>query len=417
MAKRKHRRRSRGPDLTSHLGLEVGDAIQLTAGDFNEQGLATAEIDNAPVTIAGAIPGEQVSASVVKIYHDRIAARFESAVEPSADRVEAQCRYFGECSGCQWQHIAYSRQLELKREQVVAALSEYESLQGSKVDATLASPRRFGYRNHARFTVWRNDQQGNAGFVNADSRQFVQIDECLIMDDRINETLSKLQGRLKRMTQFSIRVGVNTGDTIIQPLLPAEIQDIPSGRQKYVEQLRGATFQVAASSFFQVNTDMLSAVVDEIVGMLKLESDDTLIDLYCGVGTFARLLSPYVKAVIGIEESASAIADARINCQDMSNVSFIEAKVEHAATELLESMREIDAAIIDPPRIGCAPEALDALCRIRPNQIMMVSCNPITLARDLNLLCQSGFTLISVRPIDMFPQTRHVESLALLRSV
>ncbi len=416
MAKRKHRRRYRGPDLTSDLGIEVGDTLQLEAGDFNEQGLATAELDNVPVTISGAIPRERISARIVKIYRDRVATQFESAEEPSDHRVEAECRYFGECSGCQWQHITYSRQLELKREQVSAALSQYDSLRGVHVAETLPSPKRFGYRNHARFTVGRGGQQGNAGFVNADTRRFVQIDECLIMDHRINDTLAKLQGRLDRMTQFSIRVGTNTSDMIIQPLLPAEIQDIPSGRQKYVEEVRGSTFQVAASSFFQVNTDMLSAVVDQIVEMLKIDSDDTLIDLYCGVGTFARLLAPYVDDVIGIEESASAVADARINCQDVSNVSFIEAKVENAAAELVESGRHVDVAVIDPPRTGCAPEALDALCRIVPDQIMMVSCNPYTLARDLNALCQSGFTLISVRPIDMFPHTRHVESLALLRS-
>ena len=216
------------------------------------------------------------------------------------------------------------------------------------------------------------------------------------------------------MTQFSIRVGTNTGDTIVQPLLPAEIQDVPSGRQKYVEKVRDATFQVAASSFFQVNTDQLSQVIDKVVEMLELGSNDTLVDLYCGVGTFARLLAPFVNRVIGIEESASAVADARLNCSDVDNVKFVEAKAEVAAAELADSGQQIDVAIIDPPRIGCAPEALDALRKLAPRRIMMVSCNPTTMARDLDVLCRSGFRLVSVRPVDMFPQTRHVESLALL---
>ena len=180
--------------------------------------------------------------------------------------------------------------------------------------------------------------------------------------------------------------------------------------------MRGAKFQVAASSFFQVNTDQLSAVVDEIVEMLELDGSDTLVDLYCGVGTFARLLAPYVEQVIGIEESASAVADARANCSDVDNVSFVEAKAEQAAVEMSDSGQTVDVAIIDPPRVGCAPQALDALCNLSPRRIMMVSCNPTTLARDLDALCQSGFTLVSVRPVDMFPQTRHVESLALLEN-
>ena len=416
MAKRKHRKRYRGPDLTSHLELETGHTLTLEAGEFDERGLATADLDGAPVTIAGAIPGEHVTARIVKVYRDRIATSTEAVESGSDYRVDPQCRYFGECSGCQWQHIDYSRQLKIKREVVVNALSSYESLRDVDVAATLPSTKRFGYRNHARFTVGRGDESGVAGYKNADSRRFVRIDECAIMDERINETLGQLQGRLNSMTQFSVRVGANTGDMIIQPLLPDEIKDILSGRQKYVEEVRGAKFQVAASSFFQVNTDQLSAVVDEIVEMLELDGSDTLVDLYCGVGTFARLLAPYVEKVIGIEESASAVADARANCSDVDNVSFIEAKAEQAAVEMSDSGQTVDVAIIDPPRVGCAPQALDALCNLSPRRIMMVSCNPTTLARDLDALCQSGFTLVSVRPVDMFPQTRHVESLALLEN-
>ena len=416
MAKRKHRKRYRGPDLTSHLGLEVGDTLTLDAGEFDDRGLTTAVIEDAPVTIAGAVPGERVKARVVKIYRDRVATLVESVDAESEFRVDAQCRYFGECSGCQWQHIDYARQLEIKRDIVTRALADYESLRTVEVAETLPSSKRFAYRNHARFTVGRGAEAGIAGYMNADTRRFVRIDHCLIMDDRINETLAQLQGRLDRMTQFSIRVGANTGDMIIQPLLPEEIQDVPSGRQKYVEKVRDATFQVAASSFFQVNTEQLSAVVDEIVELLDLDGDDTLVDLYCGVGTFARLLAPHVREVIGIEESASAVADARVNCSDVDNVRFIEAKAEQAAVELSESGRTVDVAIIDPPRIGCAPQALEALRKLSPRRLMMVSCNPTTLARDLDALGQSGFKLLSVRPVDMFPQTRHVETLALLEN-
>ncbi len=416
MAKRKHRKQYRGPDLTSHLGLEVGDTLTLDAGAFDDRGLTTADIEDAPVTIAGAVPGERVKARVVKIYRNRVAMLVESVDAESEFRVDAQCRYFGECSGCQWQHIDYAHQLEIKRDIVTRALADYESLRTVEVAETLPSPNRFGYRNHARFTVGRGADAGIAGYMNADTRRFVRIDHCLIMDDRINETLAQLQGRLDRMTQFSIRVGANTGDMIIQPLLPEEIQDVPSGRQKYVEKVRDATFQVAASSFFQVNTEQLSAVVDEIVELLNLDGDDTLVDLYCGVGTFARLLAPYVREVIGIEESASAVADARVNCSDVDNVCFIEAKAEKAAIELSESGRTVDVAIIDPPRIGCAPQALEALRKLSPRRLMMVSCNPTTLARDLDALCQSGFKLLSVRPVDMFPQTKHVETLALLEN-
>ncbi|MCY4474783.1 MAG: 23S rRNA (uracil(1939)-C(5))-methyltransferase RlmD [Chloroflexi bacterium] len=416
MAKRKNRKRYQGPDVTTHLDLGVGETLTLDAGEFDERGLAIADYQGAPVTIAGAVPGESVTASIVKVYRDRIATLVESVDAASEHRVTPKCRYFGACSGCQWQHISYDQQLKTKRSLVESALAPYETLNGIQVDETKPSPTQFRYRNHARFTVGRREENGFAGYMNADSRRFVRIDECMIMDDRINATLSQLQGRLQSMTQFSIRVGANTGDTIVQPLLPAEIQDVPSGRQKYVEEVNGAEFQVAASSFFQVNTAQLSAIVEEIVGMLELDGNDVLVDLYCGVGTFARLLSPHVKRVIGIEESASAVEDARFNCSDVANVEFIEAKAEQAAADLSGSGLKIDLAIIDPPRKGCHPEALDALKTLSPRRIMMVSCNPITMARDLDALCQSGFKLVSVRPVDMFPQTKHVESLAQLES-
>ena len=242
MAKRKHRKRYRGPDLTSHLAVEIGDTLELQAGDFDERGFATTEYETAPVTISGAIPGEKVAAKVVKIYPDRIATLAKNVERASEHRVEPECIYFGECSGCQWQHVDYAHQLEIKRDIVVRALSQYEDLRNAPVAETMPSPKRFHYRNHARFTVGQGDENGIAGYKNADSRRFVRIDECAIMDERINATLSQLQGRLNRMTQFSIRVGSNTGDTTIQPLLPAEIQDIPSGRQKYIEEVKGARF-------------------------------------------------------------------------------------------------------------------------------------------------------------------------------
>ena len=415
MAKRKHRRRYTGPDLTSHLGLTAGDVIAVKAGEFDDKGAATSAIDGAPISISGAIPRESVSAEVTKIFPDRIATQAQEIKNPSSDRVEAPCDYFGSCSGCQWQHISYQRQLDLKRETVLNALSKYDSLATTEVLPTLASPKRFGYRNHARFTIGRQEHDGKAGFVNADTRRFVPIDRCLIMDDRINDVLSKLQGRLSGMTQFSVRIGCNTGDMIIQPLLPADIQDMESGRQRYEEEIDGVRFRVAASSFFQVNTKQIPNLVHEMVDMLKLDGNENLVDLYCGVGTFSALLSSYVAKVVGIEESSSAIADARINCAGMNNVKFIEARADTFADELATIGFDADILLLDPPRTGCDAKTLSAIASLDVRQLIMVSCEPITMARDLNHLATCGFRLLKIRPIDMFPQTRHVETLSLLQ--
>ena len=414
MAKRKRRRRYTGPDLTSASGLSVGDTISIRAGTWDERGNATATLSGAPISLQGAIPGETVNAEIIKVFPERVAARTVNAEVADSDRVTPKCRYFGECSGCQWQHLSYSRQLATKREIVVNALRHFPETATVHVEPVIGSPMRYGYRNHARFSVGRGDESGVAGFVNADTRRFVRIDECIIMDDQINQTLAKLQGRLHRMTQWSVRVGANSGDQTIQPLLPADIQDVESGRQHYTESICRIDFRVAASSFFQVNSHMIPFMTQTIIDMLEPVGDETLIDLYCGVGTFACLMADKVGRVIGIEESASAIENARRNAMHFGNVELVGARADTVAHELEQRAIRADFVIVDPPRIGCDDATIAALVDMRPGKIVMVSCEPATFAPDLAALCRAGFTLIKVQPLDMFPQTKHIEAVALL---
>ncbi len=414
MAKRRRRRRYTGPDLTSASGLAVGDTVSIMAGPWDERGYATSALRGAPISLHGAIPGETVTAIITKVFPERVAATTVDVESPDADRVTPRCRYFGECSGCQWQHVSYPRQLKTKHEIVLNALRQFPETSTAPVEPVIESPMQYGYRNHARFSVGRGDESGVAGFVNADSRRFVRIDECLIMDDQINHTLSKLQGRLHRMTQWSVRVGANSSEQTVQPLLPAHIQDIESGRQHYVESVNGIDFHVAASSFFQVNSHMIPIMAHTIIEMLEPAGDENAIDLYCGVGTFACLLADKVGKVIGIEESASAIENATRNATPFDNVEFVGARAETVAMELKQRSITADFVIVDPPRIGCDDATIAAISDMQPRKIIMVSCEPATLAPDLADLCRAGYTLIKVQPLDMFPQTRHIETVALL---
>ena len=414
MAKRKRRKRYSGPNLTADSGLAVGDTIEVIASEWDERGNATATYQGALVSVHGAIPGETVEVEVVKVYPERIATRAVAVINGDDDRIVPQCHYFGECSGCQWQHVRYERQLEIKHAIVSDALQQHQETAGATVNPLIGSPKRFGYRNHARFSIGRGEESGISGFVNADTRRFVRIDDCAIMDHRINETIAKLQGRLNRMTQWSVRVGANSGDMTIQPLLPAEILDVESGRQHYTERINELDFNVAASAFFQVNSHMIPIIVGVIVDMLAPSGDETLIDLYCGVGTFSCLLGHAVGRVIGIEESASAIENAKQNSKPLSNVEFIQAKAEVAAHEVAQLQVQPDFVIVDPPRSGCDAQTLATIADFQPRKVIMVSCEPTSLARDLATLSRAGFTLNEVQPLDMFPQTRHVETVALL---
>ena len=382
-------------------------------------GEALAEADGKPVFVFGGIPGEEVVAEVVRERRNHVAARVVEVLEPSVHRVDAPCVYFGECVGCQWQHVAYERQLELKRETVIDALERVGGLSGVRVEATLASPQQFGYRNHARFTVSRRagagagGDDGRLGFVNRETRRHVDVEECLLMAPRINEMLAALQGRAGETTQLTIRVGLNTASWMLQPLL--QDPDIPyeSGQPHYEERLGGRTFRIASPSFFQVNTaqaERLAALVRE---ELALTGKETLVDAYAGVGVFAALLADGAARVVAIEESAAAVEDAKRNAEGIANVEFRVAKTEDALA-LLAAEAPIDAVVLDPPRAGCQPDALRALIAAAPRRVVYVSCDPETLARDLRVLTDGGFRVERVQPVDMFPQTRHVECVATL---
>jgi len=414
MAKRKRRRRYEGPDLTEHVDLNPGDKFEITLGEINDAGDTVTEIDGAPVVVSGGLPGELVIAEVQKRFPERIAAKVDQVLEPAAERIVPECKYFLTCSGCQWQHVSYDHQLTLKRERVQREIDKYENLSDVNVDATVESEKRLGYRNHGRFTIGKYEDAGQVGYKNMVTRQFVRVEECLLMDDKINETIGLVQDKMEGHTQMSIRVGSNTDSMLVQPRMNISGLSLVTGEQHYEEEVRGSRFRVAASSFFQVNTGQLSRAVDEVRELLDLDGSEVMVDAYCGVGVFAVLISPYVKRVIGIEESASAIEDAGLSMNGATNVEFIEGKAEHVLAEWSDA-DEVDVLLLDPPRVGCHPDVLESVKKLKPKKVLMVSCEPQAMARDLDLLCDGGmYRLETLRPVDMFPQTRHVETISML---
>ena len=414
MAKRKRRRRYEGPDLTGHMDLNPGDKFEITLGEINDAGDTVTEIDGAPVVVSGGLPGELVIAEVQKRFPERIAAKVDQVLEPAAERIESECKYFLTCSGCQWQHVSYGHQLELKRERVQREIGKYENLSDVKVDATVESEKRLNYRNHGRFTIGKYEDAGQVGYKNMVTRQFVRVEECLLMDKKINETIGLVQDKMEGQTQMSIRVGSNTDSMLVQPRMDISGLNLVTGEQHYEEEVRGSRFRVAASSFFQVNTGQLAKAVDEVRELLELDGSEVMVDAYCGVGVFAVLVSPYVQRVIGIEESASAIEDAGLNMNGVTNVDFIEGKTEHVLAEWPVA-DEVDVLLLDPPRVGCHPDVLESVKKLKPKKVLMVSCEPEAMARDLDLLCEGGmYRLETLRPVDMFPQTRHVETISML---
>ncbi len=232
------------------------------------------------------------------------------------------------------------------------------------------------------------------------------------MAEGVNSLLAALNGRCAETTQFSIRYGVNTDDYLIQPQFKNPDVTVITGQQHYHEVMGGRKFRVSSPAFFQVNTPQAERLADLIRDRLQLTGAETIIDAYAGVGTFAALLSPYAKKVIAIEESGAAIKDARVNVRDIPNVELIEAKTESVLPHL---GRLADAVIIDPSRTGCHPSALKTLNFYPPKRLVYVSCNPEALARDLRVLSHGPYEIEDISPVDLFPQTYHVETVATMR--
>ncbi len=359
------------------------------------------------VFVLGGIPGERVVAEVIRVRRKYVAARAVEVLEPSPHRVEAPCNYYGQCTGCQWQHVDYEAQLEIKRNKVMDALQRVGGLEGLHVLPTIPSPERFGYRNHARFTVGR---QGELGFVNRETRRFVRIENCMLMHDGINKILGQLQDRCGETTQLAVRAGRDTGDYLVQPPLKSPDIAIPTGQKHYRESVKGREFRVASPSFFQVNVDQAAQLVQVVREMVELKGEETLLDAYTGVGTFAILLAPFVRRVYAIEESSAAVEDARANAEGIENLEFLLGKTE----AVLQDLPQVpDVVILDPPRAGCQPAALETLLKLGSPRLVYVSCDPETLARDLKIL-NEGYSVARIQPLDMFPQTHHVECVAVL---
>ncbi len=382
--------------------------LTLKLDGMGHLGEAAARHNGTRVFVFGGIPGEEVVAEVVRERRKYVAALVVEVLVPSSQRVEAPCPYFGACTGCQWQHMRYEHQLELKRRIVEEAIEGVGEVVNTPVAPVVPAPQLLGYRNHARFTV---GPEGTLGFVNRESRRFVPIDRCLLMHPGINQALSQLQGRCSETTQLSIRYGINTGQWLIQPALRECLAAVASGQKHYQEALWGKRFRISAASFFQVNTAQAERMVHLVRERLALSGEELLVDAYAGVGTFAVLMAPFARKVIAIEESASAVQDAQVNIQGLPNVELARSKTE----ELLDALpRAPDALVLDPPRTGCHPAALRAILLRPPQRVVYISCDPQALARDLRVLCHGPFILEEVLPIDLFPQTHHIECIATL---
>ena len=399
------------------------DRRRVTLTDIAFGGDCVGRIDNQVLFASYGLPGEEVIVEFSENKRDYRRGRVVEVIKPSPARVEPRCRFFGQCGGCRWQHIDYPTQVALKRNIVVDQLRRIGGFSDEvPVNPTLSAEQPWRYRNHARFTA----RKGQLGFFVEGSRQFAAVDECHIVHPVINKVLASVQGKLPHhLHQVAVRCATNTGQLLINPdpgvrgiassTLGAAFTangKIGQGRTYLEEEILRRRFRIDPVSFFQVNTPQAERMVRYIIEQLQPVKTDTVLDVYCGVGTFGLSIADKAARVIGIEESKPALRDARYNAREADNVEFILGAAEDVLAHIEEC---VDAAIIDPPRAGCKREVIRELRRLRPSRIVYVSCDPATLARDLKLFCaDASYKIVDVQPVDMFPQTYHVESIILM---
>lgn len=448
-----------GPHAPTHLA--VGQRLPLTLGGLALGGEAIGRVDGFVIFVENGVPGDEALVEITEVKKSYARARVEQLHQASPSRVSPPCPIYAECGGCQLQHLTYDAQLEAKRRFVQDALAHIAGLRDVLVRPTRPTAA-WNYRNKMQLVAGRG---GRLGLYRRHSHRIVPMDECLIAHPLTNKILAAATDILQRMSwppydersgkgllrHVLARVGGVPGREEALIVVIATASHVPNvqrfarklmeavpqvvgvmlnvnaertnvilgrrtfavaGRDHVVQTVNGVNFRIGPASFFQVNTVGLEVIAELVADALQPSPSDRLVDAYCGVGALSLLLARRVREVVGLEEVLQAVDNARHNAllNGISNVSFQCGTVE----ALLGNVAAPDAIILDPPRKGCAASVLETIARQEVPRIVYVSCNPATLARDAAILEPQGYAMRYVQPLDMFPQTSHVECVALI---
>jgi tRNA/tmRNA/rRNA uracil-C5-methylase (TrmA/RlmC/RlmD family) len=373
---------------------KVGDKVTLSIQDIAFGGEGVGRVDDFVVFVPFVAVGESVEAEITETKKNFARAKLLRVVTASPERVEPACRHFAACGGCQYQHLAYETQLRIKQKQVADLFQRIGGIDPAVVAPVVPCPAPYGYRNRIMIrSQWNKPEQRlNIGFVRHDCGLVEDVFECKIAEPALNEQITHVRRNPP-----------------------------PRGGIKVVLRIPPEGWQVPRDSFFQNNFFLLPRMVETVRELLKDSGSTHLVDVYCGVGFFAIELASDVKSFAGVEYDAMAIRAARQNAasRGAANGEFLAGSAEEKLPALLAQFTPgATTVILDPPRKGCQPQTIELLRAVRPAQVIYVSCHPATMARDLNAFMAAGvFDLKRVVPLDMFPQTQHVECVADLRRI
>jgi 23S rRNA (uracil1939-C5)-methyltransferase len=457
----------RTKQMSRIVPVNKNDYIDVVFEDLTHDGAGVAKVDGYPLFVPNGLPGEKAKVKVIKTGKGYGFGRLVELYEKSPYRVEIESSDIHKYGGCQLEHISYEGQLKYKENQVRQVLTRIGKLEDVIVHPILGMDNPWHYRNKAQVPVGEKDGELIAGFFKPRSHEIVDTDESLIQLPEINEavqTVKEICNDLKipayqeemhkgALRHIMARYGQQTGELMVViitrtndipnkdqlveeivsrlPKIKSIVHNVNSKRTNVIlgekttvlwgndviyDFIGDVKFAISALSFYQVNPVQTKVLYDKALEYAGLKGEESVIDAYCGIGTISLFLAQKAKKVFGVEVVPEAIEDAKRNAElnGIINAEFAAGEAEVVIPKWYKEGNNADVLVVDPPRKGCDETFLQTIIEMKPQKVVYVSCNPATLARDLRILEDGGYKTVEVQPVDMFPQTTHVECISQL---
>ncbi|MFJ5716216.1 23S rRNA (uracil(1939)-C(5))-methyltransferase RlmD [Neobacillus sp. NPDC093127] len=450
------------------IKIQLNQTFPLTIKRLGINGEGVGYFKKQVVFVPGALPGEEVVVEATKINPKFAEAKIKKIRIKSPHRVQPLCPVYDQCGGCQLQHLHYDQQLKEKRDIVIQSLERHTKLSIDKLDirVTLGMEDPWGYRNKSSFQVGQKDGKVLAGLYGINSHQLINIDQCAVQHSQTNEATSKVKQILEELRipiyneksrkgiirTIVTRVGVQTDELQIvlitsqkeipkMEIIIEEIQKrlpnvksvvqningqktslifgeetVPLAGEEFIQETLGdLQFELSARTFFQLNPVQTVKLYNEVKKAAALTGNEKVVDAYCGVGTIGLWLANQAAEIRGMDVIPESIEDAKKNAKrhGFTNTKYVPGKAEEVLPKWVKKGWKPDVVVVDPPRTGLDGQLLQTILQVKPEKLIYVSCNPSTLAKDIQTL-SSKYEVKYIQPVDMFPQTAHVECVALL---
>lgn len=401
------------------------------------------------VFVSGVCAGEEVRARILSVKKGYAQADLETVIQPSPDRIAPPCPVFGKCGGCQWQQIAYPAQLQAKVEILREDLRRIGKSADPDLRPPLAAPNPFEYRTRIQLKLDLSKKKPAIGYYAARSHRLVPIERCPIAAPPLNRALEVMipilsdpADRLPTMADLHLHLAPAGGElqaryfaedeplervermfTRVEAALPNLVSQVfysrtghrwIRGRDYLIDRYKDISFRISDRSFSQVHWEQTPGLIGTVLAFSSLTGNESVLELFCGIGTFGIFLARAGASLIGYDENLIAVEDANYNARQigLSNAMFTAKPVEQAVTDFVEQAKTFDCVVLDPPREGMDRNTLHSLVRLKSPRIVYVSCDPATLSRDIKILSDGGYRAGRIQPIDIFPQTCHLETVA-----